>query len=135
MNDLPILNFDGKIYNRKLLNFDEIQMLYIILNSRKKFVKHRNLFLEDIVKSSNGQIGSDMTITIVETSQLKISSPPNISSPLPAKEIQLGGNPEDATSWEVLPNIIYKLDLDKQYAFHFLSDEYKELFDKEILIS
>ena len=38
MNDLPILNFDGKIYNRKLLNFDEIQMLYIILNSRKNLL-------------------------------------------------------------------------------------------------
>jgi len=124
MNDLPILNFDGKIYNRKLLNFDEIQLLYIILNSRKKFVKHRNLFLEDIVSSLNGQIGLDMTITTVETTQIKISKPP-------VKEILIGGNPE-TTSWDVLPNIIYKLDLDKKYVFHFLSDEYKELFDKEI---
>jgi hypothetical protein len=44
MNDLPILNFDGKIYNRKLLNLEEIKMLYIILNSRKPNFKNINLF-------------------------------------------------------------------------------------------
>ena len=53
MNDLPILNFDGKIYNRKVLNFEEIKMLYIILNSSKPNFKHINLFLEDMCSTSS----------------------------------------------------------------------------------
>jgi len=119
MIDLPILNFEGKIYNRKLLNFEEIKMLYIILNIEKLHLKQENLFLEDIVKSLNGQIGLNMTTTIVDTYKLNLDYRPVINTKIP---IVLG-----------LPQeIIYKIDFDKNYAYHFLSDEYKELFDKEI---
>jgi hypothetical protein len=119
MIDLPILNFEGKIYNRKLLNFEEIKMLYVILNIEKLNLKHENLFLEDIVKSLNGQIGLNMTTTIVDTYKLNLDYRPAINTKIP---IVLG-----------LPQeIIYKIDFDKNYAYHFLSDEYKELFDKEI---
>jgi len=102
MNDLPILNVDGKIYNRKLLNLDEIQMLYVTL-SFISLKKNRNLFLEDIVKSLNGKFGLDMKVTTL-----------------------------DLESFEINTDIIYMLNYNKKYAYQFLSDEYKRLFYEEI---
>ena len=123
MNDLPILNFDGKIYNRKLLNFEEIKMLYIILNSSKPNFKHINSFLEDMIKSLNGQIGLNMTITSIDYSTFSI---------IPMQK--MNGNPSEImnSANETFSDIIYESNFDKKYAYHFLSDEYKELFDKEI---
>jgi len=119
MNDLPILNVDDKLYNRKLLNVDEIKMLYIILNLHKnKNIIHRNLFLEDLVKSLNGQIGLSMSITSIDSLSIKIDS----DSPLIV----------DKSISHLLTDIIYDYDLKKKYVYHFLSDEYIDLFNKEI---
>jgi hypothetical protein len=103
LNDVPILNYENKIYNKKIFNESEMKTLYalIVLRDGEKSV-FTNLFFNDFLKSSNGIEGAHIDIDII---------PPFIQ---PLK-------------------IIYtKNDFAKEYIYHFMDEEYRKNFDTEV---
>ena len=66
INDIPILNYDGKLYTKKIFNYDEIKTLYIILQADIPGLKYKNVFVENLLKSKGGIIGKRFNVTILK---------------------------------------------------------------------
>lgn len=103
MRDVPILNYDGKLYTKKVFNYDEMKTLYIILQKDIPGLKYKNLFFENLLKSRGGTIGKMLAIT-------------NIKEHF------------DDTGSEIL----YFKPRSKTYHFHFDNPEYRSNFNKEL---
>lgn len=103
MNDIPILNYENKIYNKNILNYNEFRSLYRILEFNDINLTRINIFFKDIISSMNGIFGKAMIIR----KEIK-----NISTKI--------------------PKIIYIKNDEYEYFFDFLEEEYIELFNKEI---
>jgi hypothetical protein len=103
MRDIPILNYDGKLYTKKVFNYDEIRTLYVILQANIEGLKYKNLFFENLLKSKGGTVGKMLAITAIKE---------NV----------------DDTSLE----IIYFKSRSKTYYFHFDNLEYRTNFNKEL---
>ena len=103
MKDIPILNYDGKLYTKKVFNYDEMSTLYAILQKDIPGLKYKNLFFENLLKSRGGIVGKMLAIT-------------NMKEHF------------DDTGAE----IFYFKPRSKTYHFHFDNPEYKTEFNKEL---
>jgi hypothetical protein len=60
IKDIPLLNYKGSPYNKKIFNNDELRHFYDIINTRKDYNnKHPNKFLDDLVKKFNCTYGKN----------------------------------------------------------------------------
>jgi hypothetical protein len=59
IKDIPLLNYKGSPYNKKIFNNDELRHFYNIINTRKDNNKHPNKFLDDLVKKFNCTYGKN----------------------------------------------------------------------------
>jgi len=103
MNDIPILNYQDKIYNKNVLNYNEFRTLYKILNQNDIMNSNRNIFLENIITSFNGSFGEPLVI-----------------------------KKEEIDTESTIPQIIYIKKKEYNYIYEFLDEEYIKLFKKEI---
>jgi len=103
MRDVPILNYDGKLYTKKVFNYDEMQTLYVILQKDIPGLKYKNLFFENLLKFRGGTIGKMLAIT-------------NMKEHF------------DDTGSEIL----YFKPRSKTYHFHFDNPEYRTDFNREL---
>lgn len=103
MRDVPILNYDGKLYTKKVFNYEEMRTLYFILQKDIPGLKYKNLFFENLLKSRGGTIGKMLAIT-------------NFKEDFNENDIE----------------ILYFKPKSKTYHFHFDNIEYKTEFNKEL---
>ena len=103
LNDVPILNYESKTYNKKIFNESEMKTLYALITIRDgdKSI-FTNLFFSDFLKSSNGKEGEHIFIDIV---------PPFIQS------LKIMYSPNDMA---------------KEYIYHFMDEDYRKNFDIEV---
>lgn len=59
IKDIPLLNYKGNPYNKKVFNNDELRHFYRIINLRTNNEKHPNKFLDDLIKKFNCTYGKN----------------------------------------------------------------------------
>jgi len=103
LNDVPILNYENKIYNKKIFNESEMNTFYSLIVQRDNHTNtFTNVFFSDFVKSSNGKEGEPIDIDII-------------------------------SSYLQPMKILYKHnDYAKEHIYHFMDEEYRKNFDIEV---
>ena len=100
--DIPILNFDSKIYSKRIFNFNEIRTLYTTLFLKPQGIEEKNPFLIDLLNTKGCVFGERLYITELDE---------NIESVIGIK---------------------YSKKSKQNYNFHFDNSEYKEYLKEEL---
>jgi len=75
IKDIPLLNYKGEPYNKKVFNNDELRHFYRVLELRNRSNKHHpNKFLDDLVQKFNCTYGSTKNFFYDKTSKIEIST-------------------------------------------------------------